>query len=222
MSHPLPDHVESILPQYNRDILQMLAECNLKSDDARETFSRSVKRKFMEGIHRAFADKALAFLVDTFGTDAKIAEALGLKDRTSISHMRKNRRIEGSILTFIIREFRLAMPSDDVCDKSGYVAAVPYVRKAQRRGDSDGDEFDLEYLECLLRVLSNKSWREAQRSKNANRCENIGISILDEVHKCIQKPWRVRSVPVLEQTIRDWCEPFLLCAWIMNGEEEMT
>lgn len=224
MSEALSDRVEDIVSLWQADIRRLLGTCGLHTDDAREYFARGVRRKFMEGIHHVFADTVLGFLDSEFNSDAEIAESLGLKDRTSISHMRKNRRIDGPILTYVLREFggKLALPSAEVCDKGGYLFAVPNIRKVRIRDENCGDDFSLEDLECLLQTLPCRAWREAQRDLDMGRIRRVGKNLLDTVHDTVDKPWRVKSVPVLEQTLSEWREPFLLCAWIVSGEAVTT
>lgn len=208
------------------EINDILSKHLLHSDEQRDEFTRNVKLNFMIGIHRAFADSAFRELDKLFKTDADIAEALAFKSRTSISKMRKNRRIDGPLLTYIMNEFDVKPPAREFCNSVGYQHASQYVydRFARLQRQESFLKLSLEELECLRLAMASHPWRMAQCKRDRKQLEAVGKEILNRVHAIIEKPleieWQVRSLALLEQTIADWMEPFLISVWILREEAQ--
>jgi hypothetical protein len=219
MSSAIDSPVLSILTYHKSDIATLLHDHGLRSDDQREVFGSEVRHRFIDGIHHVYCDAILAFLENKYPTDEDIAKALEV-DRTTISAIRKARRIAGKHITHFLSRFvsEFSPPSPESLHLGGCLTSVPYIRKSRIRDDNCDDDLTLEDLHCLFRSLLSESWREATRKPVGVTLDALGKSILAKVHAIVPKPWRVRSVPMLQQTIAEWFSPFLLCLWAVGGE----
>src|SRR5258705_6769933 len=70
-----------------------------------DDFQFRVQQKFLEGVHEAFQSDILSALNKKLGTQQKIAEVLGLKDRSSISQMKRSRTMDGIRVTASLHQF---------------------------------------------------------------------------------------------------------------------
>src|SRR5829696_4925146 len=64
-----------------------------------EVFGLRVRNRFLLGVHSAYSKKILECLKHNLGAQQVIAEALGLKDRTSISQMLRSGTMDGIRIT---------------------------------------------------------------------------------------------------------------------------
>src|SRR5436853_6860132 len=62
-------------------------------------FQHEVKNEFLLGVHGEYVKDVINQLRKNVGAQQKIADALGLKDRTSISQMLRSGKIDGVRLT---------------------------------------------------------------------------------------------------------------------------
>ena len=68
-----------------------------------------------------------------------------------------------------------------------------------------------EYL-CVQLAIANPDWLAAQADEDPVRIEQVGVDILEAVHVNLAEPFKVCSVPELEQVIDRWSVPFLTSA----------
>jgi hypothetical protein len=222
MSQTVIGRVDLILELYDEDLTRASTYLGLKKATAHDRFQTAVRRVFKMGVHSVYAKVVLDFLKRTFGDQAEQAEALELADRTSISQMVRSGRISGAHLTYLLHLFRdemfLLLPSHDEGNLGGYVKAVTYVRQKRLRDKACDEALTVEECKCLFEGYTSKTWRDAQCRGDQAAVQAIGESILGKAHLRTPKPWRVRTVPMLAQTLAEWRDAFLLTVWAMTGE----
>src|ERR1051326_1674563 len=95
-----------------------------------DSFELKVRNRFLEGVHSAFSEEIIASLKRDLGTQQQIADALGLKDRTSISQMIRSGTMDGIRITAAFYQFShiLTLPSRERAALYGFARATSYIK----------------------------------------------------------------------------------------------
>jgi hypothetical protein len=147
-----------------------------------DDFLYKVQKRFLDGVHNAYVDAVLPALSGELGTQQEMAEALGLKDRTSISQMKRSHSMDGVRLTAALHQYRelIEFPSRELAALYGFARATSYIKalavgEASIEGTMSPQDFAL-----LTGVLASLEWEEAVRHPELDRARRLAAQIYCE------------------------------------------
>jgi len=145
-------------------------------------FLLAVKNQFFIGVHAAYQEFILQALIEEYRTRQNIADALGLKTGTSISHISKSGTIDGVRLTaamFLLQD-GIMLPTQVYAALSGFARAASFI-KTSANGDKPKiwviPPQDFSYLVSLL---TSKSWDSAYHNAHLAPLRELAWQIINE------------------------------------------
>jgi len=147
-----------------------------------EQFELELRNRFLLGVHRAFAKEMIAWLRRNVGAQQRIADALGLKDRTSISKMLRSGTMDGIRITATLYQFGhiVTMPSRDRAALHGFAQATSYVKAKVYEDDSIEGSMTSQDFADLIALLTNDEWYAALRDPNPAVARVVAVKIISE------------------------------------------
>jgi len=204
-----------------RDLLLGEYSSTLNPDDLDE-FQSLVRERFYKGVHTAYAEAILLSLSTKLRTQQQIAEALGLKDRTSISQMLRSGTIHGVRLTAALYQYPdlITPPTRDVAALFGFARSTSYIKALvldDKRIEGSMSPQDFSYL---VGVLASDVWKAAICDRDPDTARRLSAEIVRERTIVTPRPpnkGRRRSeqyVLMLQQIVFDWADfgVLALCA----------
>jgi transcriptional regulator with XRE-family HTH domain len=203
-----------------------------------ESFEFSVRQRFLLGVHTAFLEDILSPLSNELGLDQQeIADALGLKDRSSISQMLRSGKIDGIRITAALYQFRhvITLPTQERAALYGYARATSYIKAQALQDDSIEGSMKPQEFSYLMGALASDEWDEAIRSLDPAVARRVAVKIIDErkmktVHAA--KPCNLRPeqcVLMLQDIHGTWADYAVLALYIIpdyiptnDSEAEVT
>lgn len=119
----------------------------------------------------------------------------------------------------------LTSGSSHICGpdiREGVRQAVLRADKLQTAGHGARAEPTYEEIECVRQALTSQPWLDAHRDGDAAAIDAAASAIFRDVHAKIEGPYRVRSASELEQLVRRWGTPLLLCVRSLPNTSEPT
>jgi hypothetical protein len=134
------------------------------------------------GVHTAFSEEILASLGRDLGTQQQIADALGLKDRTSISKMHSSGTMEGVRLTAALYQFEIPITPRirQLATLQGFAHATSYIKAQIDEDNSIEGTMTAQEFSYLVGMLASDEWDEALTHPDPTVARNVAITIVDE------------------------------------------
>ncbi len=147
-----------------------------------DDFCLIVKKRFFLGVHSAFLEAILEALAKELKTQQRMAEALGLKDRTSISQMIRSGSIDGIRITAALYQYPdlIRHLTRERAALFGFARATSFI-KAQAYNDiSIEGSMSPQDFSYLVGVLANNEWRSAITNPDPYVVRRIATQIVQE------------------------------------------
>jgi len=97
----------------------------------------------------------------------------------------------------------------DSAVQEGFRQAMSLADRHEAADGADHAGPSLEEYLCVQLAIASPDWLAAQADGDPVRIEQVGVDILEEVHVNLAEPFKVCSVPELEQVVDRWSVPFL-------------
>jgi hypothetical protein len=140
----------------------LLEHYGLHSDqDGVDEILAVMRGHYYLGVNRANKDAILQFLIEKLGTQQKIAEALGLKDRSSVSKMISSWTIESIRMTAAIHlypDLIGKLPTRELAMLYGFAQATAYIKSLAYGEESIEGTMTPQDFSYLLGVLAHADW----------------------------------------------------------------
>lgn len=179
------------------ELMQQYADKS--DDDAVEDFLFEVRNHFLLGVHTAHFHTTLRALMDKLGSQQRVAEALGLKHRTSISKMLRSRTMDGVRLTAALDQFRdISKPPRSLSALYGFSRAASFIKALDLKDASVEGMMSPQAFAYLAAMLASDEWDEAVRHPDPWEGRRVAARIAREW--AIEEPWpppRRRERPAL-------------------------
>lgn len=189
----------------------------LQAFESLDEFQFHVHQRFLFGVHTAYQQAVLDALRSQLTTQQEIADALALKDRSSISKMINSGTIDGIRLTAALHEYGdvITLPTRENAALHGFARATSWIRSVaeelpELEGMMTADEFSY-----LVGVLTSDSFNLALRDQDANVARA-------EAEKIIQE-WALKDPPrqsrperhllMLQELRIDWADFAVITLW---------
>lgn len=151
--------------------------------DKLDDFFLIVKKRFFLGVHNAFLEAILQSLARELKTQQRIAEALGLKDRSSISQMIRSGSIDGIRVTAALHQYPHLvkdLPTRELAALFGFARATSFI-KAQAYNDiSIEGSMSPQDFSYLVGILASNEWESAVRNPDPRVVRKIATQIIQE------------------------------------------
>jgi hypothetical protein len=148
-----------------------------------DDFFLIVKKRFFLGVHSAFLDAILNALTKELKTQQRIADVLGLKDRTSISQMIRSGSIDGLRVTTALYQYPNlleTLPTRERAALFGFARATSFIKaQAYKDGTIEGSMSPQDFS-YLVGVLATREWESAIRNPDPHVVRNIATEIVQE------------------------------------------
>lgn len=186
-----------------------------QTEDDLEEFVLDVRRAFGDGVNSAFHSEAVEYLQEKYGNQQAIADEIGKKDRTSISHWKKSKRIDGPDLTWLLTLHpQFTLPTREACMCSGYAAAITFTHNyLARNGAKSSESLSADQFYIIRTVLQDKTWLTAIFGNDTKQADSIEKQILADMlqKKAAGQIDHVPTHPELKYLVENWTPSFLVC-----------
>jgi hypothetical protein len=147
-----------------------------------DDFSLVVRNRFFLGVHTAYLEAILQALRDELRTQQKIADALGLKDRTSIAQMIRSGTMDGIRITAALYEYShlINLPTREIAALFGFARATSYIKALAYRDEAIEGTMSAQEFSYLVGVLASTEWDAAIRDANVKSARGVAAQIVRE------------------------------------------
>lgn len=191
----MPDFPGStLLAVYERhsslgDELIMRRYADEEDEAALDDFLFNVHNSFLNGVHTAHLHAVIRALMEKLGNQQSVAEALGLKHRTSISQMLRSQTIDGIRLTAALDQFRdiIKLPPRSLSALYGFARATSFVRALDLKDASINGTLGPQEFSFLAGVLACDEFDEAVRHEDPAVGRMVAARIARE--RALVLPW---------------------------------
>jgi hypothetical protein len=148
-----------------------------------DLFHSAVRNRFILGVHSAFNESILQALSEELGPQQEIAEALGLKNRTSISKMIKSGTMDGIRITtafYLCPDLLKKLPTSERAALYGFARATSFIKALvydDKRIERTMKPQDFSYL---IGVLASSEWSTASLDRNHDNVRKLAKQIILE------------------------------------------
>jgi hypothetical protein len=146
-----------------------------------DEFFLIVKRRFFLGVHGAFLEAILQKLTQELRTQQRIAEALGLKDRTSISQMVRSGSIDGLRFTAALYQYPALidfLPTQERAALFGFARATSFIKSQIYNDLTIEGSLSPQDFSYLIGVLASSKWESALCDPNPYAVRAIATEIV--------------------------------------------
>jgi hypothetical protein len=155
--------------------------CILTARDFPDDFLLHVHNSFFMGVHEAYQSSILEALTRELGTQQNIAEALGLKDRSSISQMLRSGTMDGIRVTAALYQCpTIQLPTRELAALFGFARATSFIKSVAYRDRSIEGSMKPQDFSYLVGVLANDQWDRAIRDTDPTRARRLAEEIVNE------------------------------------------
>ena len=146
-----------------------------------DNFMLHVQQKFFLGVHHAYQDAILRGLQTKLGAQQDIAEALGLRDRSSISQMLRSGKMDGIRITAALYQVpEIELPTQERAALSGFARAASYVKALALKDKNIEGSLTAQDFSYLVGILANYNWDQATRAEDSTLAHDLAATIIKE------------------------------------------
>lgn len=148
-----------------------------------DVFCLEVKNEFIDGVHTVYAKAILKGLGREIPGQQNQADALGLKDRTSISKMNSSGAIDGARITAALYLYPDLIDQRSVREQGalcGFARATSFI-KARAYGDpAIAGTMSPQDFSFLIGVLASSEWETSLRARDVYAARSVAARIVSE------------------------------------------
>lgn len=155
---------------------------NLPRDpDFDDDFLPEIEQSFLDGVHEAYEVRIASNLVYKFGGQQEAAQAVGLKDHSSISQMNRSGSINGVRLTAALYAYPdQPLPSFEEATLFGLARATSHVKAVAYKDSTLERALKAQQFSYLLGLLAHPEWEEAIRDRDEEKARFLAEQIMEE------------------------------------------
>ena len=184
--------------------------------DALDDFMLVVQNEFFVGVHHAYREAILTALSEELGTQQRIAAALGLKDRSSISQMVRSGTMDGIRVTAALYGFpEISLPTRELAALFGFARATSFIKAAAYGDQSIKGSMTAQEFSYLVGVLASDKWDSAMGDSNLDAARDFATEIIRErTIKTVPTASRPEQHVLMLQELRfKWGDFGVLALW---------
>lgn len=182
MSCPLSTQMLTAYNNHESRGETLLRQSSIDLEPELDDFLLVVRNRFFLGVHTAFQETILNALATELRTQQRMAEALGLKDRTSISQMIRSGTMDGIRVTAALYQYpeRITLPTKQHAALAGFARATSFLRSLAYRDASIEGSMTPQDFSYLVGVLASNDWDSAVRDRDPNAIRNVATRVVKE------------------------------------------
>src|SRR5262249_29924887 len=145
-------------------------------------FLLAVKNQFFIGVHAAYQELTLQLLYEKYHTRQNIAEALGLKNGTSISHISRSGTMDGVRFTaaLFLLQGDIMLPTQVYAALSGFARAASFVKTSAYGDKPNILVIHPQEFSYLISILASKNWDSAYHNPSMAPLRELAWQIVNE------------------------------------------
>lgn len=219
MNSSLRDCLLSAQEQFRSRARLMLQRC-IPREELEENFSLAVKNEFLAGVHTAYVKEIVRRLGKLMPTQQEQADALGLKDRTSISKMNSSGTIDGVRLTAILCLYPDLITHQATRKRAtlyGFARATSFIKARAYKNATIEGTMSPQDFSYVIGVLASSEWASALRSPDARAAREVGARIVREQALTLEATSRQgdQNVLMLQELCASWAEFVMATLWVI-------
>src|SRR5215213_3850185 len=144
-----------------------------------DDFQFSVQQSFYEGVHEVYQIDILNMLTKKHRKQQNVAEVLGLKDRSSISQMKRYKRMGAVRFTSALyHNPDLTLPSQERAALFGFARATSHVKAIAYADPSFEGTMTAQDFSYLTGILATSEWYSAVPAKDYSTARKLAEQII--------------------------------------------
>jgi hypothetical protein len=146
-----------------------------------DQFQFSIQQSFYEGVHEVYQIDVLDMLTKKHRKQQNVADVLGLKDRSSISQMKRYKRMDAVRFTAALyHNPEMKLPSQERAALFGFARATSHVKAIAYNDDSFEGAMTAQDFSYLTGILATSQWYSAIRARDYNIVRELAQQIISE------------------------------------------
>jgi hypothetical protein len=146
-----------------------------------DDFQFGVQQSFYEGVHEVYQIDILNMLTKKYGNHQNIAEHLGLKDHSSISQMKRYKRMYAVRFTAALYlNPDLTLPSQERAALFGFARATSHVKAIAYDDPSFEGAMSAQDFSYLIGILATSEWYSAIQARDYSIVRQLAEQIIKE------------------------------------------
>jgi hypothetical protein len=160
---------------------------NLPAPDI-DDFQSEIQVSFLKGILEALQLTVESNMAERFGTQQEMAEVLGLKNHSSISHMNRSGSINGLRLAAALYAYpNQPLPPPELSALFGFARATSHVKAVALQDTSFERALKGQEFSYLVGLLAHSDWESAVCDPDEEKARVVAEQIIKE-----------RAIPLLQ------------------------
>jgi|GEM_PF-5484122 len=192
----------------------------LVASDNLDDFLLHIQNRFFLGVHEAFQESILGALSRELGTQQRIAEVLGLKDRSSISQMIRSGTMDGIRVTAALYQYpEIPLPSRERAALFGFARATSFIKSVAYEDRQLEGSMKAQDFAYLVGVLAHEEWDVAIRDADPTKARQLAQHIVSErTIACFESRRKEATRPeslvlMLQELQFAWADFAVLALW---------
>jgi len=141
----------------------------------------TVQQIFYEGVHEGFLSHILDRLSKDHPKQQDIANSLGLKNRSSISQMKRSKRIDAVRLTAALyNNPTITLPTQERLALFGFAKATSYLKGLAFGDPTLEGSLGPQHFSYLTGLLASDQWDSAVRDSDLSNARMLAVQIVSE------------------------------------------
>ena len=141
-----------------------------------------VQQSFYEGVHEAYQHDILNTLSKGHPKQQDLADSLGLKNRSSISKMKRSKRIEAVRLTAVLyNNPTMPLPSQERAALFGFARSTSYVKSIARQDPTIEGSMGPQDFSYLTGLLARDQWDSSLLDRDLSKARILAEQIVGEL-----------------------------------------
>jgi hypothetical protein len=160
---------------------------NLPATDI-DDFQSEIQMSFLKGILEALQLTVESNMTERFGTQQEVAEVMGLKNHSSISHMNRSGSINGLRLAAAFYAYpNQPLPPPELSALFGFARATSHVKAVALHDTSYERALKAQEFSYLVGLLTHSNWESAVCDPDEEKARVVTDQIIKE-----------RAIPLLQ------------------------
>lgn len=219
MISSLRDCLLTAQEQFRSRARSVLQRC-IPREELEENFYLAVKNEFLSGVHTAYVKEIVRRLGKLMPTQQEQADALGLKDRTSISKMNSSGTIDGVRLTAILCLYPDLITHQAIRKRAtlhGFARATSFIKAQANHKATIKETMSPQDFSYVAGVLASSEWALALRSPDPRVAREVAARIVRQWSLTLEATSRQgdQNVQMLRGLYEDWAEFVVATLWVI-------
>jgi len=159
-----------------------------------DDFQSGIQMSFLKGVLEAFQLTVESNMAERFGTQQDVAEVMGLKNHSSISHMNRSGSINGLRFAAALYAYpNQPLPSPELSALFGFARATSHVKAVALQNTSFERALVAQEFSYLVGLLAHSDWESAICDRDDEKARVVAEQIIKERSISLLQPSRKKK-----------------------------